>query len=232
MIPGVKVTCLKSLRFSVRRVSAGGGFNTAYGCRIISPELSKLTYNGMSFRGLKSGKRACSVAVESMQIKEPSILLAGTNSRKLVRNLSHLLDQRAMEALQGEIERHVQALFGLGSQHLEFARSIHRDAWRQRASRFYYAALNIKRSVTLHTSGAFSTDSSDHKNIGSLPTKFPDMNTYATRLGNLRDDRNIADYGHDAVEGDLVISPSETEILVVKFCGHAKAYLRGRGVPL
>ena len=166
------------------------------------------------------------------RLKEPSILLASSNCQKLVRNVSHVLDPTAVARLQSEIDKNVAALFQLGSEHNAFARSIAHRHWRQRVSRFYYAALNIKRAVTLKASGDFSTDVSDHKNVGILPKDFQNQSTYGTRLENLRDDRNIADYSHVSSETDLILSPAEAEALVNDFQGDAQTYLKKRGVSI
>jgi hypothetical protein len=166
----------------------------------------------------------------STKLKEPSILLASSNCQKLLRNVAHILDAPAIDRLSREIEKNVVALFDLGEDHLAFARGIPAKHWRQRVSRLYYAALNIKRGVTLHYSGDFSTDVSDHKNIGDLPKGFPNANMYATRLENLRDDRNIADYSHLSSEADLVLPASEAEKMVADFQKEARAYLAARGV--
>jgi hypothetical protein len=172
------------------------------------------------------------VSVPSTKLKEPSILLASSNCRKLVRNVAHVLDPAGVKQLEAEIARNVVALFRLGDEHLTFADSIGSKHWRQRASRLYYAALNLKRAVALLSAGHFATDASDHRTIGDLPDDFPDANTFATRLQNLRDDRNLADYSHVAAESDLVVSPPEAEALVKSFRDKARVYLNERGVAL
>jgi hypothetical protein len=172
------------------------------------------------------------MSAPSTKLKEPSILLASSNCQRLIRNVSYVLDTAAIQLLHGEIERNVVALFRLGEEHLQFAQGIPSRLWRQRISRLYYAALNVKRAVTLHYSGEFSTDVSDHKNIGDLPSGFPDPNTYSTRLVNLRDDRNLADYSHLSSESDLIIKPADGDILVTNFLTHARSFLQGRGVAL
>jgi len=168
----------------------------------------------------------------STKMKEPSILIAGANCQKLVRNLSYVLDAAAVQRLHDEVNRNVLALYALGEDHLGFAQTVPGRNWRQRVSRLYYGALNIKRAVTLHHSGDFSTDASDHKKIGNLPPDFPNENTYSTRLTNLRDDRNIADYSHLSTELDLVIPLVDAQTLVVDFREHARSYLQSRGLTL
>lgn len=146
--------------------------------------------------------------------------------------MSHVLDQGAIEKLQQEIDRNVVALWTLGEDHLEFASGLHARFWRQRVSRLYYSALNMKRGVTLNHSGDFSTDVSDHKNIGNLPPDFPSASTFGTKLMNLRDDRNLADYSHLASESDLVLTPTDAQALVVDFQTATRNYLKSRGVTL
>lgn len=125
------------------------------------------------------------MSAPSTKLKEPSILLASSNCQRLIKNVSYILDAAAVQLLQDEIERNVVALFRLREEHLQFAKTIPNKLWRQRILRLYYAALNAKRAVALNHSGDFSTDVSDHKNIGELPPGFPDPNTYSTRLVNL-----------------------------------------------
>ncbi|MCK6473496.1 MAG: hypothetical protein L6R28_17365 [Planctomycetes bacterium] len=140
-----------------------------------------------------------------------------------------MLNDAELEKIDREIKKNIQALFALGEHHLQFALAVDRRHWRQKTSRFYYAALNIKRAVSLCYDGRFSTDSSDHKVVGSLPRDFPDANAYAIKLPNLRDDRNLSDYGHVAEEGDLVLPLAESEVVVQALTQHAKKYLQDLG---
>ena len=168
----------------------------------------------------------------STRLKEPSILLAASNCQRLLRNVKHILDANAISALQKEIDRNVVALFNLGNGHLEFAKGIAGIHWRQKISRLYYGAYNVRRAVALHYEGHFATDSSDHKSVGSLPGDFPNSDKFEARLQNLRDDRNLADYSHLAEVSELLASPSDVEVLVAEFRDLAKAYLNGRGFSL
>jgi hypothetical protein len=94
----------------------------------------------------------------------------------------------------------------------------------------YYGAYNIRRAVLLHYEGHYATDASDHKSIGSLPSDFPQANTFENRLQSLRDDRNMADYNHLAVLADLLYQPEDVELLVESFRNIASSYLAGRGL--
>lgn len=172
------------------------------------------------------------MSLPASKLNEPSILLAGSNCQKLLRNLSHILDESSLVLLRNEIDRNVVALLDLGREHFDFAAQVVAVRWRQKTSRLYYAAFNTKRAVSLHHSGAFSTDVSDHKNISSLPPDFPRSNTHATRLNNLRDDRNIADYSHVAQPTDLIVGVHEAENFVRNFIEDSRSYLASRGLQL
>jgi hypothetical protein len=172
------------------------------------------------------------MSASSTKLKEPNILLAASNCRRLLRNLEHVLDAGAVQSLQAEIDRNVIALFRLGDDQLEFARGIAAPYWRQRISRLYYGAYNVRRAIALHHDGHFAMDSSDHKNVGDLPKDFPNANTFEARLQTLRDDRNLADYNHLAELGDLMASPADVETLVVEFRDQSHSYLLERGLHL
>lgn len=146
--------------------------------------------------------------------------------------MQHVLDEAAIEALRQEVRHNVKQLFDLGDQHFRFAMSIPNNNWRQRISRFYYAAYNIRRAIRLDHSGQFSMDVTDHKKIGELPEDFPNRNTFATQLEGLRDDRNLADYNHVAEASDLLQVPEDVETLVKEFRLEALKYLTARGINL
>lgn len=165
-------------------------------------------------------------------LSEPHLLLASGNSRKLVRNLSHILAPGEIQKIEAEIDSNVLALFALGMGHYNFATSIGVSEWRQNISRLYYAAYNIKRAVTLKHDGGFSTDSSDHSKIDGIPDGFENSSTYKSRLKSLRDDRNLCDYNHLANEVDLLYSVSETRILVSGFVQDAVRFLQDKGVAI
>jgi hypothetical protein len=148
-------------------------------------------------------------------LKSPHLLLASSNPRQMLTNLSHILDRNACDAIQSEIDANVQLLFSLGESHYMFAKQLTRQHWRQRVSRFYYGAYNVRRAVSLHESGSYSTDVKDHAKT-QLPTELENSDTYKNQLHVLRDDRNLSDYDHTAIEDDLVLTQSEVETLVFK----------------
>jgi len=163
----------------------------------------------------------------------PNILAAASNTRQLEWNLSHILDTQGQMAIAQEIRRNVAALFALGEDHLRIAETFRLPIdWRHLVSRSYYSAHNIGRAVRFHKSGTYSTDSSDHKKAGSLPDNFPNSARYSTDLPLLHDDRNIADYDHDATPESLVTSPPDALALAKEFHQHARTYLIDGGVVL
>ena len=163
-------------------------------------------------------------------MKSPHLRLASGNPQKLVRNIEHLISQRAVNALNREIRSNVAGLFRLGEGHFSFAEGLALTEWRQIVSRSYYGAYNVARSIRLHHAGLYLTDSSDHKKIGDLPDGFPNRNTYTNRLSILREDRNLCDYDHAADETELVIAVPDALNLVRDFIADARAHLRRNGV--
>jgi hypothetical protein len=166
-----------------------------------------------------------------MGLKPPHILLASSNPLKMLSNLQHILDADAYNSLKNEIDENVKSLFELGESHYLFAKQLTRQHWRQRISRFYYGAYNVRRSISLHENGSYGTEVDDHKKT-SLPNGFNNSSTYSIQLHTLRDDRNLSDYDHTAVELDLVITQDEAEILVADFLHDARTYLTNRGFIL
>jgi hypothetical protein len=166
-----------------------------------------------------------------MGLRSPHLLLASSNSHQMLANLRHILDSAAFDAIQSEITLNVRLLFELGESHHAFARQLPMQHWRQRISRLYYGAYNVRRAVNLHENGAFRTDVDDHKKT-ELPSNLNNASTYSVRLRDLREDRNLSDYDHTAVELDLVLTQNEAELIVTDFITDARTYLVGRGVIL
>jgi hypothetical protein len=50
-------------------------------------------------------------------VKEPYILLAASNARKMLENIRHILDVSAVTAIENEIEKNTKELFALGEEH-------------------------------------------------------------------------------------------------------------------
>lgn len=161
--------------------------------------------------------------------KPPHLLLAAANVRKLHSNLVSVLEQAALDAIESEIHVNIGQLYALGRSHFLFAKRQDNRDWRQKISRFYYAAYNVSRAVRLSVNGEYSSDASDHKRIELFPDDFPDKNTYANRLANLREDRNLCDYDHVASRNDLVWSVEDSAEIVERFLRDARKYLRSRG---
>jgi hypothetical protein len=165
-------------------------------------------------------------------MKTPHLLHAGGNARKLKENLVGVVDAAAIAAIQAEIHANVSQLYALGQSHYFFAIRQNNRAWRQKISRLYYGTYNVSRAIRLCVSGEYSTESSDHKKIESLPGDFPNQNTYANRLRALREDRNLCDYDHTAKITDLVVGMYDSIELAQQFLKDAKSYLNQQGVKI
>jgi len=154
------------------------------------------------------------------------------NPKKIVGILDGLLEPDQIDLINLQQKLQAKAMFDLGLSHFRFGRSLNKSHWRQRVSRFYYGAYNGSKAVRYLVDGAHSTDSSDHKNVGNLPTDFPVRETYNARLKELREDRNKCDYGHTTRARDLFISQTEAEELTGDFLRHTLEYLNQRGLDL
>lgn len=165
-------------------------------------------------------------------LKEPHLFNASSNPVKLINNLSGILTIAELDKLRREIDSNVIELFGLGLSHFQFACAIDKAHWRQRISRLYYGAYNVRRAIALKHNGSFSTDSSDHSKVDSIPDSVNDVAIYKSRLVNLREDRNLSDYNHLATEADLISSPDDYQTLVSNFISDAKAYLATQGIQI
>jgi hypothetical protein len=165
-------------------------------------------------------------------MKSPHLLRAGANVRKLKDNLANVVDAAAISAIEVEICTNVAQLYALGRSHYHFAVRQNNRSWRQKISRLYYAAYNVSRAIRLCVTGEYSTDSSDHKKIDTIPDDFPNKSKYANRLAVLRDDRNLCDYDHTATLPDLVVGVNDAVELVEQFLKDAQSYLKRRGVSV
>lgn len=163
---------------------------------------------------------------------ESHVLLASNNPIRLIKNLTYILSPDQIQKIEDEVNINVASLYALGCSHYSFAMSIGDNEWRQVVSRLYYAAYNIKRSVSLRCDGAYSTESSDHSKIEFLPATLENAQAYKLRLKNLRDDRNLADYSHSAVEGDLLYTVDSVRTMVTDFMSDAKKFLIANGVQV
>lgn len=161
----------------------------------------------------------------------PNFLDLG-NPRKVKAHLEDILDQDALDLIEQEIQRNSIDLYNLGLHHYRFAVRLPSNYWRQKVSRFYYAAYAVSRSIRLYVNGYHSTDVKDHQRIGELPDGFPQNNRFSNKLSILREDRNTCDYDHESRASDLLISSSDAAELVKDFLIEAKKYLDGRGLHI
>lgn len=164
-------------------------------------------------------------------LSTPHLLLASSNPMKMIQNLNHLLAQQEIDKLTAELNRNVIALFSLGQSHFKFASTLPNSEWRQKISRLYYGVYNVRRAVTLNHSGRFSTDSSDHQNT-ELPDGVLHKEAHISNLRNLREDRNLADYSHQAAVTDLVMSPDDATIFAQQFIADCQQFLLQKGVTV
>ncbi len=167
-----------------------------------------------------------------MPIAKSPILKIPRNSGELIAELRPIIGVRASNRLQDEVNSNVIGLFKLGEMHFHFASQplIAHGDWRQIVSRAYYGVYNVVRAIKLNKFGVYSTDVSDHKEVQNLPDDFPNHDSRKNILKQFRDDRNTADYDHDANESDLNQSASNAVAFSVSFIVDARAYLQARGV--
>lgn len=162
-------------------------------------------------------------------MRSPHLLNLG-NPRKVKENLSGLLDETALARIESEIERNAQALLALAHKHYRFAIVQGASNWRQKVSRLYYAGYHATRAVRLYIRGDYSTEVRDHQKFDSLPDDFPSRSRYSNQFAILREDRNICDYDHLAVAGDLVLGSRQATDLVRGFLRDVEAYLGSHGL--
>jgi hypothetical protein len=163
-------------------------------------------------------------------LSSPHLLLASPNAMKMIQNLNHLLSKQEVAKLTDELDRNVQGLFKLGLAHQIFAATLSDNDWRQKISRLYYGVYNVRRAVVLKNSGVFSTEPSDHKNVDQLPDGMDNRESHISKLKDLREDRNLADYSHLAGMSDLVITPSEALIFANQFIVDCRQFLLQNGL--
>lgn len=163
-------------------------------------------------------------------LSPPHLLLASSNPMKMIQNLNHLLSRHASAKLTAELDRNVFGLFALGISHFEFATRLTDTDWRQKISRLYYAVYNVRRAVMLKHNGVFSTDSSDHFTVDKLPDRINNYESHKSKLRDLREDRNLSDYSHQAQMVDLVIPPNDALAFSDQFIDDCRKFLQQNGV--
>ena len=165
-------------------------------------------------------------------LSEPHIFLVNSNPQVLLRNLQGVLSPAELNKIQVEVVANVVGLFNLGVGHFTFAKSLPSTEWRQKISRHYYGAYNVRRALVLNDSGTFSTDSSDHKEVNKIPAALANVGAHQQMLKTLRDDRNLCDYSHVAKESDLLSPVEAVELGVQQFVNDVKSFLIANGVAI
>ncbi len=163
-------------------------------------------------------------------MKPPHILLLNKNVGELKKHLAGILSKKSTRAFDTAVRENVIQLFKLAEQHHTFAQAIAAKHWRQIVSRSYYAAYNVSKAIRLAANGYYSQEAKDHEKVGDLPQDFPNRNIYANRLRLLRDDRNLCDYDHTAVQAELGSTSADTLNFVSDLIADAKQYLRACNV--
>lgn len=166
-----------------------------------------------------------------MAVKAPHILLASGNARRMIANLETIVDDSVLTILRLRLDDNSREMMALARDHLELAKHLKLEPrrWRHTVSRAYYASYLATRAVRLAYDGSYSTESTDHKKVGVLPTGFPNQATYENQLPILRDDRNLADYDHAATPADLLVGIEPAVTLAAQVISDAQTWLDSRG---
>jgi len=154
------------------------------------------------------------------------------NLRKIKEGLKDLLGEEGCEKIETGIKNECQGLYSLALNHYRFANGLSRHQWRQKVSRYYYAAYMGSRTIRLYVHGDYSIDVKDHSKIGQIPSKFPKQSEFSNKLDLLREDRNTCDYDHNARASELNLTTSEAYDLVTEFLVQAQGFLQERGLIL
>ncbi len=157
---------------------------------------------------------------------EPHILEATGNIRRVIKNIEQLIGPSATSALNSEIQNNIDQLVNLGKKFIHFAKRLPSQQWRNKVSRAYYGIYNISRAIRLEDSGAYSTDSTDHKKVGDLPKDFASKERFQNLLQMVREDRNLCDYDHTTKISNLAMHPNDTIELAEDFLREAELWIK------
>lgn len=123
------------------------------------------------------------------------------------------------------------AWFRLGEEHLVEAKKIlaagcHRACF----SRAYYAAYNASKGVRYMVRGFVSLKGDDHSKASSdLPGDFPDVGSWASRVGKLYEHRLRADYDNwNTTPSEHTLKPDEAVAEAEAFIQAARNYLNAK----
>lgn len=160
----------------------------------------------------------------------PNDYLLELNLRKVIQCLRPIVSSDQIDAIEAALRTNVRQLIRLAQAHLRYANaSSGQQGWRQRVSRGYYCVYSASKAIRLEVTGSFSTDATDHKKIGDLPSDFKNAALWEDLLTKFRADRNVADYDHKARESKLELRSREYLVRAEEFLNEAKMYLKSRG---
>jgi hypothetical protein len=129
------------------------------------------------------------------------------------------------------LESHVHAVarkwFALARIHYDDASAV--DAAvnpRSMYSRAYYAAYNASKAVRYVVRGFVSLRGDDHKKVADLPDKFPDVDSWVSRLPQLYEHRLRADYDNwSNTASENLLSPLDCLATARDFINVAEQFL-------
>jgi hypothetical protein len=153
------------------------------------------------------------------------------NLFKVIKCLEPILPPDQINLIRKELYSNVGELLKLAHIHLKFAFNVKgKEGWRQKVSRGYYACYSASRAVRLAFSGVYSTDLTDHKNIGDLPKDFPYLSKWQEFFTKYKGDRNLADYDHSGKISSLEMKSDEYLKQTKIFLDETKQYLKNKGI--
>lgn len=165
----------------------------------------------------------------ALPVHELEFLKLSTNHLEFARKLSTLGWPTP------DLARYAQhvctAWFQLGEEHLAEAKKILAVGCpRACFSRAYYAAYNASKGVRYMVQGFVSLKGDDHSKASSdLPGDFPDVGSWASRVGKLYEHRLRADYDNwGTTASEHTMKPDEAIAEAEAFIHAARHYLNAK----
>lgn len=93
-------------------------------------------------------------------------------------------------------------------------------------SRAYYSAYNASKAVRYIVRGFVSLRGDDHKKVADLPGRFPDVDSWVTKLQLLYEHRLRADYDNwSGTAAENVLAPADCLVIAADFLKAAEQFL-------